>query len=302
MVILVMRPSRVQYSWVSIYDPPPINEQEEERLARLYPPEVVHERYWKGGFVKAHPDIIHTVDATPSQNIVPQDWTIRALYPLLSNHFKSTVVMLLMARNRPECPLSIFPVEVLLYLLEFAIPVKVFCPPEHDLFYWLGTAKGTANYSVLKTMVKCIASSIASGSPSVLIEKQGGSGYTNPIPNSWVNVDLSPSNLKLCCTHYSYSTRKYGGTPRALRNWEFQASNDGINWVILRKHVEDTSIPDINGASATFAVDSKCYFYSQFRIVQTGPNAYRETGTNHWQDNYAQLNFGNLELWGCILE
>jgi len=206
-----------------------------------------------------------------------------------------------MARKRTECTLSILPVEVLLYMLEFAIPVKVFSPPNFGFFYWLGTRTMTDIFAPPKHMVICSASSICSGNPDVLLDRKGGSGYTRPIPNSWVKVDLSPSKLKLCCTHYSYSTRKYGGTPRALRNWEFQGSNDGDNWVIIRKHVEDTSIPDVSGASATFAVDSKCYFYSMFRIVQTGPNAYRETSMNVWQDNYAQLNFGNLELWGCIL-
>jgi len=293
-----MRPSGIQHSIVPIYIAPTADE---ERITRQYPPEVVYDRYWKGGNIKIG-QTPHVVDAIPDTDVVAIDWTIRSLYPILPTDFKRIVVMLLMMHKRPECQLSVFPVEVLLYLLEFALPVKVFAANEPGLFHWLGTAKGTRSFSPPRQQVACFASSIATGNPEVLLSREGGSGYTEPVPNSWVKVDLSPSRLCLCCTHYSYSTRGRMGTPRALRNWEFQGSVDGINWVIIRKHVEDPTIPDVHGGFAVFGVDSKCHFYTQFRVVQTGPNAYRETGVNYWQDNYAQLNFGNFELWGCIFE
>jgi len=207
---------------------------------------------------------------------------------------------MLMMRNRRESVLAVLPVEVLLYLMEFAIPIRLL-DLSCGLFEWLGR-KISLKYVPPTDLILCTASSSASGSPTVLLDKAGGQGYTHPIPNSWVKVDLRRSSYALCCTHYSYSTRKYGGTPRALRNWEFQASNDDVNWVIISKHVEDYSISDINGASAVFEVYSGGRFFSLFRIVQTGPNAYRETGINYWQDNYAQLNFGNMEVYGCIID
>jgi len=264
-----------------------------------YPPEVVSERYWKGGLVKSgvKPENVVATFLDPISN----DWTIRNLYRLFSPNFKRVIITLLMLRNRKDCGLSVLSSDVLLYLLEFAIPVKVF-DVSLGLFEWLGTNGGTVPFAPPVNQVLCSASSIASESPVVLIQKRGGHGYTNPIPNSWVQVDLRKGGYSLCCTHYSYSTRKHGGTPRALRNWEFQASNDGINWYIISKHVEDYTIRDEPGASAVFEVYSGGRFFSIFRIVQTGPNAYRETHANYWQDNYAQLNFGNMELYGCIIE
>eukprot|EP01126_Amoeba_proteus_P029518 TRINITY_DN2910_c0_g2_i8.p1 TRINITY_DN2910_c0_g2~~TRINITY_DN2910_c0_g2_i8.p1 ORF type:complete len:213 (+),score=24.59 TRINITY_DN2910_c0_g2_i8:365-1003(+) len=211
----------------------------------------------------------------------------------------------MMMQELPGCLWNMFPRDVLYYILEFALPITVIGPYEFDydkngLFYWIGSNKLTqkwqnpTNTGVVRCMnsdgLRCLE----------LVGRSFSASYTRPVPNSWVAVDISP--LKFCCTHYTYSTRiKGGGTPRALRNWEFQGSLDGVNWVIIRKHVEDVSIPDQGSASATFFVDSKWHFYCHFRIVQTGPNAYRETGLNYWQDNYAQINLGNLEMYGCLL-
>lgn len=126
-------------------------------------------------------------------------------------------------------------------------------------------------------------------------------GYTTPVPNSFLGVDLGVNtNVLLSPSHYTFTTRKHGGTPRAIRNWEFQGSRDGINWVVIRKHTDDASLEDVRGASHTWEVDSLGHFYRAFRIVQTGPNAYTSTG-GHVQDNVAQLNFGCMELYGCAM-
>jgi len=295
----IMKPSGIDKLYIRGNNKEKFIQTEDERREKLYPPEVVYDRYWKGGYVKdgAQP---HKVDALPLDPI-PFDWTIRSLYPALPREFKCVIITVLIMRNRKECPLSVLPSEVLLYLMEFTIPIRLLDIPT-GLFEWLGTEGGTHPFSPPTHKVACSASSMASEGPQVLVSKKGGQGYTNPIPNSWVQVDLRESGLTLCCTHYSYSTRKYGGTPRALRNWEFQASNDAVNWYIISKHVEDYTIRDESGESAIFEVYSGGRFFSVFRIVQTGPNAYRETGVNYWQDNYAQLNFGNMELFGCIID
>lgn len=65
--------------------------------------------------------------------------------------------------------------------------------------------------------------------------------------------------------------------------------------------MEDNSIPDANGAWAEFEVDSKWNFFSHFRILQTGPNAYRETSPGYYQNNYAQLNVSPWYIYGCVL-
>ena len=45
-------------------------------------------------------------------------------------------------------------------------------------------------------------------------------GYTTPVPNSFLGVDLGVNtNVLLSPSHYTFTTRKHGGTPRAVRNW-----------------------------------------------------------------------------------
>lgn len=89
-------------------------------------------------------------------------------------------------------------------------------------------------------------------------------------------------------THY---TLRYGGSggDSCIRNWQFEASTDGTNYVVLQKCDNDKSI-DGGYASATFKLDNVNKFYRFFRVKQTGKN---KNGTDFL------LNTG-FELYGQL--
>lgn len=65
--------------------------------------------------------------------------------------------------------------------------------------------------------------------------------HTKDDHNSWFAVDLGlwvrPSGYTL------RHSRGYGGRS-AMRNWEFQVSKDGHDWITLRTHENDTTLGD----------------------------------------------------------
>eukprot|EP01125_Pyxidicula_operculata_P003068 TRINITY_DN1325_c0_g1_i4.p1 TRINITY_DN1325_c0_g1~~TRINITY_DN1325_c0_g1_i4.p1 ORF type:complete len:228 (-),score=30.96 TRINITY_DN1325_c0_g1_i4:145-828(-) len=220
---------------------------------------------------------------------------LKNLYKYLPESYKNIVMLLLLARSRTQDTERSFffdlPDELFFFILDKTLPITFM---ESGV---INSLTSQTSNPANDGKVKCYASSVASGDPSNLCERGGGSGYTEPIPNSWVAIDFSPSRLMINPTSYSYTTRMWGGTPRALRNWQFQGSVDGVHWFIISNHINDKTIKDINGEKGTFNVDTKGRFFSCFRIIQTGPNAYRD-----YQENYAQLNFGNMEIFGYVID
>ena len=87
----------------------------------------------------------------------------------------------------------------------------------------------------------------------------------------------------------NYYSLRHGGNSKvdALRNWTLQASNDGKNWVVLKRHVNDTSL---NGpfAIASWPITDCKQNYSYFRVLQIGRNS---SYTNF-------LSLSGIELYG----
>jgi hypothetical protein len=80
---------------------------------------------------------------------------------------------------------------------------------------------------------------------------------------------------------------------RVLRNWNLEGSNDGVEWVVLRRHVNDTSLAERAHSTASWEVnnpDSLAFF--RFRIITTGLNS--------WGDHC--LLIMGLELYGRVDE
>jgi hypothetical protein len=111
--------------------------------------------------------------------------------------------------------------------------------------------------------------------------------WTKDVPSSWFAVDL----LHFQVLPRAYALR-HGGNYKAdsLRTWDFQGSNDGRTWTVIRRHTNDESL---NGpfATATFEVHTTQRFRC-FRILQTGHNS-----SNH---NFLVLS--GLELYGDLWE
>ncbi|XP_075224551.1 ubiquitin fusion-degradation 4-like isoform X4 [Lycorma delicatula] len=114
--------------------------------------------------------------------------------------------------------------------------------------------------------------------------------HTNDDKRAWFNIDLG---LWLIPTAYTLRhARGYGRS--ALRNWLFQVSKDGVNWVTLYTHVDDTSLNE-PGSTATWTLDpvpaDETQGYRHVRIQQTGKNA---SGQTHY------LSLSGLELYGTV--
>jgi hypothetical protein len=76
---------------------------------------------------------------------------------------------------------------------------------------------------------------------------------------------------------------------QALRSWKFEASNDGVTWVVLREHRNDSSLHKA-GMSHTWTLPAVDESYSQFRVYMTDQNS-----NQHW---YMALS--GFEVYGTL--
>lgn len=160
----------------------------------------------------------------------------------------------------------------------------------NGIIYSLATSGGFAPYTNPESSgwVKTSASSLdATSEPtSAIVGNQVVRCVTQPLPDSWMAVEFL--NQKVQPTHYTL--RHYSSwNTEALRNWVLEASNNGINWVTLSEHTNDTSLNSI-GATHTWAIPGADQLvpYSHFRIRQTGVNS----------NNHHYLALSGFEVYG----
>jgi hypothetical protein len=81
-----------------------------------------------------------------------------------------------------------------------------------------------------------------------------------------------------------------------LQSWDFEGSNDGSNYTVLRSHRNDNSLPEQGFSMAAWKVEGVNQAYRYFRIRQTGVlNSFNNDGTNHC------LFCAGIELYGMLL-
>lgn len=149
-------------------------------------------------------------------------------------------------------------------------PIDIFC----GLIGWISTDFGKSIWKNAHNSgkVKVHSSSLTKGSRATLVEKTPAEVWTNDMPCSWISIDLGPFR-RLNPTYY---TLRHGLNFKAdsLRTWDLQASNDGINWKILKKHSNDQSL---NAPFAVFSwpiiLENDVQSYRFFRVFQTGHNS-----------------------------
>ncbi len=104
-----------------------------------------------------------------------------------------------------------------------------------------------------------------------------------------------------CGVKPNYYTIKYssGGDACCPRNWELQAAldlnemgADFTEWKTLSVHKDDTSITSAYQV-ASFPIKNCAEFYRYYRLIQTGPNAFKK-GSN-WVN---VLVMGGFEVYG----
>jgi hypothetical protein len=121
---------------------------------------------------------------------------------------------------------------------------------------------------------------------------------THNVNGSWMEVDLKTRSL--CVDHYCLRNTTHSGNAAtsSLLHWELQGSNSApgshAQWVILRRHERDSSLPRVAAGVCGWAVNGAASF-RRFRVLQTGPNAFSR-GTSH------NLMCSGIELYGVLTE
>jgi len=158
----------------------------------------------------------------------------------------------------------------------------------NGVLFLLGTNGRTTAYVNPHTTGKVVVTSspIESGTLEGFIGHghpltHGGNNYTNCVAGSFVALQLP---LPLAVTRYTL------GAYNVLRNWNFEGSNDGVEWVVLHQHVNDQSLAAREFATASWDVNPDGLAFSHFRIHQTGVNSSEQ----HY------LMMGGLELYGRV--
>jgi hypothetical protein len=121
-------------------------------------------------------------------------------------------------------------------------------------------------------------------------ECDGKNNCTDNKPDQWLSVAMLNGDA-FEVNHYCL--RHGGGSAYwRLRSWELQGrEGDSAGWVMLRKHTNDQALADKGFATAGWAVEGGKGSFSQFRVLQTGPNS---SGTTF-------LCCAGLELYGTLL-
>lgn len=111
--------------------------------------------------------------------------------------------------------------------------------------------------------------------------------HTNDDRRAFIALDLG---LHIIPSAYTLRhARGYGSS--ALRNWLFQMSADGINWITLMAHMDEQALQEPGSTSTWWLRADAPYRY--LRVQQNGKNA---SGQSHY------LSLSGLELYGKVVK
>lgn len=167
---------------------------------------------------------------------------------------------------------------------------------ENGILYFIGTNGKTtewvnpAQYGLV-TVTSSEGKQLPYGKLEDILSRDSISNcHTKDNKKAWFAVDLG---LFIVPTAYTMRhARGYGRS--ALRNWMFQMSKDGTNWVTLLTHNDDKSLAE-PGSTCTWKVDcsaDETQGYRHIRIQQNGRNA---SGQTHY------LSLSGLEIYGRVV-
>ncbi|XP_064192134.1 E3 ubiquitin-protein ligase HECTD1 isoform X3 [Anguilla rostrata] len=168
---------------------------------------------------------------------------------------------------------------------------------ENGIVYWIGTNAKTAYEWVnpaaygLVVVTSSEGRNLPYGRLEDILSRDSSAlnCHTNDDKNAWFAIDLG-----LWVIPSAYTLRHARGYGRsALRNWVFQVSKDGQNWMTLYTHVDDCSLNE-PGSTATWPLDpskDEKQGWRHIRIRQMGKNA---SGQTHY------LSLSGLELYGTV--
>lgn len=136
------------------------------------------------------------------------------------------------------------------------------------------TEKHGGNIHNNKT-IEITASSICNNNPENTVDFQNSNCfYSNSEPNSFICFDFKDKQIQL--TNYSIRRHHYYQNGCNLKSWIVEGSTDGIQWITIDEHSNDSSLngsqnsPDQN--TVTFSALKSNSFYRFIRLKQTGPS------------------------------
>jgi hypothetical protein len=165
---------------------------------------------------------------------------------------------------------------------------------ENGLFFFLGTSGKQRNWEnpVVGEKVLTFCSSVSSGKVEELAGRELNGFRTKNEINSFVGVDLGEGKM-LRVT--AYTLKNGNSTSNTMICWNFQASNNGSDWVSLdrrnNRQAQDLKYLREKGKTSTWGVALQERGYRFFRILMTDKNL---------ADNH-MLSLSCFELYGLAL-
>ena len=168
---------------------------------------------------------------------------------------------------------------------------------ENGIIYWIGTNGKSAYDWVnpgshgLVVVTSSEGRNLPYGKLEDILSREAAAlnCHTNDDRRAWFAIDLG-----LWVIPKSYTLRHARGYGRsALRNWQFQVSKDGVNWLTLYDHQDDQVLND-PGSTGTWhlaAPEEEKQGWRHIRLQQSGKNA---SGQTHY------LSLSGFELYGSV--
>ncbi|XP_035233746.1 LOW QUALITY PROTEIN: E3 ubiquitin-protein ligase HECTD1-like, partial [Stegodyphus dumicola] len=168
---------------------------------------------------------------------------------------------------------------------------------DNGIIYWIGTNGRTVSEWVNPAQVGLVMVTASEGrnlpygrlEDILSREASALNCHTNDDKRAWFAIDLG---LWLIPNRYTLRhARGYGRS--ALRNWLFQVSKDGSNWLTLFTHVDDCALNE-PGSTASWPLDPPAeeqQGWRHVRLQQTGKNA---SGQTHY------LSLSGFEIYGIV--
>eukprot|EP01084_Bolivina_argentea_P148877 260195_1 len=138
---------------------------------------------------------------------------------------------------------------------------------ENGILYALGTKFGKDKYinAAGRGLIKLNSSGWNEyvGSINDFISRIPCKSFSKGIQNGFISIDFG-QNLKIKLNAYTLRHYKYG----YLRNWNLLGSNDGIEWIVIKKYENDETF-NKKGQIHTFKIkESECNTYYQYFKIQ----------------------------------
>ena len=140
---------------------------------------------------------------------------------------------------------------------------------ENGIFYALGTRFGTTAYTnpAKIGLIDLNSTNMYTGNVLNFTGREKVGSYTKDEDGSFFSIDLKQYRVKP--NAYTLRNSNYGSYH--LKSWNFEGSNNGKTWHVLKEHKDDSSLNG-NYKSKTWQLANVNECYSFFRIIMTDKN------------------------------